>query len=163
MHCEEQERALLRTLGQQSAKTEILRRLQLLTPDSGRRWGKMSAHEMVCHLSDSFKAATGEKYVSSVPSKRPTRMLVRWIALYVPLPWPHGVPTRPEMDPQREGTPPLEFQRDVQGLASMIEKFTDPQRDFESSRHPFFGQMSVRDWLRWGYLHSDHHLRQFGL
>jgi hypothetical protein len=25
-----------------------------------------------------------------------------------------------------------------------------------------FGPMSERDWMRWGYLHADHHLRQFG-
>jgi hypothetical protein len=29
--------------------------------------------------------------------------------------------------------------------------------------HPIFGALSARDWLRWGYLHADHHLRQFGV
>jgi hypothetical protein len=29
--------------------------------------------------------------------------------------------------------------------------------------HPIFGAMSERAWLRWGYLHMDHHLRQFGV
>ena len=28
--------------------------------------------------------------------------------------------------------------------------------------HPMFGPMSAADWMRWGYLHADHHLRQFG-
>jgi hypothetical protein len=28
--------------------------------------------------------------------------------------------------------------------------------------HPMFGKMSAKDWMRWGYLHADHHLRQFG-
>jgi hypothetical protein len=28
--------------------------------------------------------------------------------------------------------------------------------------HPLFGPMSRAAWLRWGYLHLDHHLRQFG-
>jgi hypothetical protein len=28
--------------------------------------------------------------------------------------------------------------------------------------HPIFGPMSEAAWLRWGYLHADHHLRQFG-
>jgi hypothetical protein len=27
--------------------------------------------------------------------------------------------------------------------------------------HPFFGSMQHADWMRWGYLHADHHLRQF--
>jgi hypothetical protein len=25
-----------------------------------------------------------------------------------------------------------------------------------------FGPMTEKDWMRWGYLHADHHLRQFG-
>lgn len=29
--------------------------------------------------------------------------------------------------------------------------------------HPGFGRMSQSDWLRWGYRHVDHHLRQFGV
>ena len=28
--------------------------------------------------------------------------------------------------------------------------------------HPMFGPMTPEDWMRWGYLHADHHLRQFG-
>ena len=28
--------------------------------------------------------------------------------------------------------------------------------------HPMFGPMTAADWMRWGYLHADHHLRQFG-
>ena len=29
--------------------------------------------------------------------------------------------------------------------------------------HPVFGPMTRGAWLRWGYLHTDHHLRQFGV
>jgi len=32
----------------------------------------------------------------------------------------------------------------------------------EMPPHPIFGQMTRAEWLRWGYLHTDHHLRQFG-
>jgi hypothetical protein len=31
----------------------------------------------------------------------------------------------------------------------------------EREPHPVFGPMTRVDWLRWGYLHVDHHLRQF--
>lgn len=152
----------MKTLGNQIDKTALLRRLQQLQPDSQRRWGKMSAHQMVCHLTDSFKASMGEKQVSSI-SNLLSRTFVRWIALYAPLRWPHGFPTRPEMDQEQGGTPPEDFNRDVDALVVMIERFSNPDRDFQWYRHPAFGEMSERDWLRWGYLHTDHHLRQFGL
>jgi hypothetical protein len=45
----------------------------------------------------------------------------------------------------------------------MIERLTSAERDFQWGRHPLFAEMSERDWMRWGYLHVDHHLRQFGL
>jgi len=45
----------------------------------------------------------------------------------------------------------------------MIERVTYPQKDFQWRRHPLFDEMSERDWMRWGYLHADHHFRQFGL
>jgi hypothetical protein len=35
-------------------------------------------------------------------------------------------------------------------------------RRIEGKAHPLFGRMSDADWLRWAYLHADHHLRQFG-
>ena len=48
-------------------------------------------------------------------------------------------------------------------LAAMIERLTRAPRDFQWRRHPLFDEMSERDWMRWGYLHVDHHLRQFGV
>jgi hypothetical protein len=69
----------------------------------------------------------------------------------------------PENDQERGGTPPEDFRRDVEGLAAMIERLTRAQKDFQWRRHPLFDEMSERDWLRWGYLHVDHHLRQFGV
>ena len=64
--------------------------------------------------------------------------------------WPHG-------------TPPEDFKRDVEALALMTERVTYPQKDFQWRRHPLFDELSERDWMRWGYLHVDHHLRQFGV
>ncbi len=153
----------MKTLANEADKNELLSRLRQLNPDTPRRWGKMTPHQMVCHLNDSFKSVIGEREVSLRQSNIVTRTLVRWIALYAPIKWPHGVPTMPENDQERGGTPPEDFKRDVDALASMIERLTSPQRDFQWGRHPLFAEMSERDWMRWGYLHVDHHLRQFGV
>ncbi|MFS8086569.1 MAG: DUF1569 domain-containing protein [Acidobacteriota bacterium] len=139
-----------------------MRRLHEVTLDSQKSWGTMTPHQMICHLNDSFKAGTGEKEVGSSTSFL-SRTLVKWLALYLPIPWPHGVATRPEMDQNRGGTQPLEFRRDLMDLETLIERFSQRQRDFEWHRHPLFDEMSDRDWWRWGYLHVDHHLRQFGV
>jgi len=153
----------MKTLHNDNDKQEVLNRLRQVRAESTRRWGKMTPHQMVCHLNDSFKSVIGEREINGSKSNLMTRSVVRWIALYAPLKWPHGVPTMAENDQERGGTPPENFQRDVAALASMIERLTSAQRDYQWGRHPLFDEMSERDWMRWGYLHVDHHLRQFGV
>jgi hypothetical protein len=121
----------------------------------------MSAHQMVCHLSDSLRMVLGQKPASPATSVL-MRTVVKWIALYVPMPWPPGVMTRPEMDQELGGTRPTEFTTDVAALLALLQAFTAETRDVGGVSHPMFGSLSDAAWLRWGYLHMDHHLRQFG-
>jgi hypothetical protein len=66
------------------------------------------------------------------------------------------------MDQEIGGTRPSMFAADVERLQRVVERITASPRAFEWGHHPLFGRMSESDWLRWGYLHMDHHLRQFG-
>lgn len=145
-----------------SDKAEVLARLEQLRPDSPRQWGKMTPHQMMCHLTDSFVGMMGGKAVSS-KSNLFMRTAGKWIALKAPLTWPHGVKTMPEMDQERGGTRPVDFASDRQKLVQAIERFAAPQRDFSFHPHPIFGMMTEEEWMIWGYKHCDHHLRQFGL
>jgi hypothetical protein len=119
----------------------------------------MSAHQMVCHLCDAYRCPLGEKSASPATGFL-QRTVMKWIALQLPLKWPYGVATRPEMEQGVGGTPPAEFERDRADLLSIVRRFCDTAE--LSEPHPFFGPMSRQEWLRWGYLHADHHLRQFG-
>lgn len=144
-----------------ASTTELLDRLQRLRPSAPALWGKMNVHQMVCHLNDAFELAMGMQTASEEVTFL-NRTLVRWIALRAPMKWPQGVPTRPEMDQLVGGTPPAEFARDAATLAAAIQRFGKQPRDFQLSRHPIFGDLTEWEWLRWGYLHVDHHFRQFG-
>jgi hypothetical protein len=120
----------------------------------------MSAPQMICHLCDAYVGAMGEKH-ASVASGLLQRTVVKFGALWIPMQWPKGVPTRPEMDQRIGGTPPMEFEQDRRKLADVIQRFCASNRDFRWTPHPLFGVMSDLEWLRWGYLHADHHFRQF--
>jgi len=50
----------------------------------------------------------------------------------------------------------------VADLEALLAAVTVKRRQFVWQTHPLFGPMSETQWLRWGYLHVDHHLRQFG-
>ncbi|HET9250719.1 MAG TPA: DUF1569 domain-containing protein [Candidatus Eisenbacteria bacterium] len=122
----------------------------------------MSPHQMVCHMIDSTRVALGELKVSRVDTLV-NRTLVKWIALRVPVPWPSGIRTRPEIDQVLGGgTRPAGFAHDVARLEELTNRFAG-ERDFTGRAHPIFGAMSREEWHRWGYLHLDHHLRQFGV
>jgi hypothetical protein len=155
-----------RSLANVADKQQIVERLQKIQPESGRRWGVMTANEMVCHLADSFRMVMGEKQVAPLTEQLlavPVPMsFVKWFALQVPLPWPKGTKTLPEVDPRRRGNKPTEFSTDLAELRRLLERFTRDPRDFAWQAHPIFGVMRDDEWYRWGYLHMDHHLRQFG-
>src|SRR5688500_5125291 len=109
----------MKTLAREPCKVEILRRLKTVRPASVSRWGRMSAHQMICHLSDSFRVAMRQKSVSDATGPL-QRTLVKWIALYVPVRWPAGILTRPEIDQQCAGTRPVDFAADVAELETLL-------------------------------------------
>jgi hypothetical protein len=139
---------------------EVTRRIAQLRPDSRRQWGTMSPHGMLCHLGDAFLTVLGERPASSKETLL-SRTVVKWIALHTPLPWPHGVPTMPEVDQKIGGTPPVEFESDRLRVVQLIRRFVGS--DTRYGRHPGFGSMTREEWLLWAYGHCDHHLRQFGV
>ncbi|HEX6504032.1 MAG TPA: DUF1569 domain-containing protein [Terriglobales bacterium] len=151
-----------KSLADSQDREEIIARIRSIRPEASRRWGKMNAHQMICHLADSFRVTIGEKKVSPAPRAHGLK-LMKWLALQLPTPWPHGVKTRPEVDQQLGGTAPTTFDLDRDELMRLFQRFTHQPRDFEWQPHPMFGHMADAEWMRWGYLHTDHHLRQFGM
>jgi len=151
----------VKTLARRGDKAEILERLRALRPESARRWGRMSAHQAVCHLADSFRFAVGHRPAHAAPGLV-GRTVVKWIALYVPLAWPAGIATSPEVDSEKRGTRPADFASDLAELESLVDLVATQPGPLDGRVHPVFGRMSQSAWLRWGYLHADHHLRQFG-
>jgi len=152
----------MKTLARQRDAIEILERLKNVRPDSTRRWGRMSPHQMVCHLIDAFHMMTGKKPVSRATGL-PQRTVLKWTVLYLPLRWPVGILTRPEIDQEIGGRRPGDFDADVTKLATLVRIIAAREKNFEWPRHPIFGRMSESAWLRWAYLHTDHHFRQFGI
>ena len=98
------------TLFGQSARAAIHARIDRLSPESIRRWGTMTAREMVCHDADQLRVALGDLKVHAGPLRLRfgtrevkvtpgllrfryfRRVLVHW------LPWPRAwIGAPPEM------------------------------------------------------------------
>jgi hypothetical protein len=151
----------MKTLADGEQQAELVRRLRLVGESDRPLWGVMSAGEMVCHLRGAFRGAMDEwAVVAKIDLGLPPRVL-KFGALRVPRPWPKNVRT---VDELRCGAPLMQvgvFARDRDEAIEELERFCQPGQR-RRAEHPMMGLMSEWDWMRWGYLHTDHHLRQFG-
>jgi hypothetical protein len=139
----------------------LLERVERLTRDRSPRWGRMNAHEVVCHLADLVRVALHEKTCEplGLPLSWPViSTFVVWV-----MPWPRGVNTAPELRAGLGMTSPMEFERDKRELVSLLRRFSEHPVDRGFGPSPAFGRMSRATWGRFMWRHLDHHLRQFGL
>lgn len=137
----------------------LIGRLRKLEPAAQRRWGTLTPAEVLCHVGDASSS------ILARPDGPPTRSrpLCKLIALYAPMRWPQGISTPAEADPRRSGSRPGEFERDRGRAIAGLRALAQASASALASSHRHFGSMSKRDWKRWAYRHTDHHLRQFGL
>lgn len=140
------------TLLDAADRAALVQRLRQVTPERERRWGTMSAAQMLCHVSDQMRVALGE--ISG--RDRTTllrRTLFKWIALTAP--FPRGIKTAREMLTSRPG----DWAGDLAACETLIESVG---MGGAVAPHPVFGPMSPRQWGRLCWKHLDYHLRQFG-
>jgi hypothetical protein len=149
----------MKTIADPGQLTALTRRLEALSATQSRVWGTMSAHQMVVHLGDGAEAVLGRRPFAA-PRRRGSRAL-KWVALVLPLPWPRGI--RSGAEPASRVLSQEEFSADRdRAIRTLLELAAAPASGL-AERHPIFGPMSRADWQRWAFLHTDHHLRQFGL
>ena len=140
---------------------EIKRRISDLRPDSERKWGKMTAAQMLTHCSEVLKVAMKKTVLPK------TFFLFRWI----------GIITKYEMKIFDNGIPPnmpgfkkliINFECDFEASKKELLKTLDEYGDFRKhqkllSQHELFGEMTEENWGFLGYKHLNHHLKQFSV
>ncbi len=140
----------------------ILQRINRLSGDSQRQWGKMDAGQMICHVTDQIIMATGKKHSPFIGHVLSTTV-IKWLIL-AGLPTPKGkVETVKELKQGAGGTLPTEVETDREKLQQQIRSFATDYPANKKIVHPFFGAMSRAQWGRLVYLHLDHHLTQFSV
>jgi len=147
-----------RSMFNDSCRQTMLARLRRLTSDSQRRWGRMTAPQMVAHLTDQMHHALGDSPVKAGPG------YLRWSAVRIAsiylLPWPKGRIRGPS---EAFMTQPTSWDADVGGLETLLERFSASEPGSRWPDHALFGRMSGSDWGVFVHKHFDHHLRQFGV
>ena len=140
----------------------LVRRVERLGAQRAPLWGRMTCGQMVCHATDLLSAALGERRVTDRQLRHRWRLLLRLYALHLPARWPRHFPTVLEADSARGGTGPTSFNEDRARLIEQLRRFAARRELLDGCEHILFGRLTSWEWGRWAYLHTDHHLRQFG-
>jgi len=148
----------MKSLASADVLSETRDRILRVRPEDRAIWGKMTATQMVRHLGLACEVTLGERVAE--PVIRPMPKVVKFVALRSGLQWPKNLKTTKELVRALDEDCSAEFDELVAVAIGKMEKLAGGARCVES--HPMFGPMTAGDWMRWGYLHADHHLRQFG-
>jgi hypothetical protein len=147
----------MKTIWEQDARLELVRRINLVTAETKPVWGRMSAGRMMRHLAQGIAMANGTLAVK--PKKLPVRFFpLKQLLLYV-VPFAKGLPTAPELLEGDDTSVDAARADLLRGLDDFLKRANDTS----FPDHAAFGRMSKRDWGVLVYRHSDHHLRQFGV
>ena len=149
----------MKNLFAKEAYNEIILRLNTLTPQTQRLWGKMDVAQMLAHCKEAFKVPLSDK-------KMPRMfigLLIGWMIkpkLYNEDPWKKNLPTAPNFLIKDERN----FEIEKQGLIGLINQFHNgTPATIGRFPHPMFGTFTTEQWGKSMYKHLDHHLQQFGV
>ena len=132
----------MKNLFEKEAYAEITKRINALTPQTQRQWGKMNVAQMLAHCKEAFKVPLSE-------IKMPRMflgLLIGWAfkkKLYNDEPWKKNLPTAPNFIIKDE----RDFEKEKQELSDMINRFYNggPEK-VGRFPHPMFGTFTIEQW-----------------
>jgi Protein of unknown function (DUF1569) len=138
-------------------KQEIINRVNKLTAQSDRKWGKMDVAQMLAHVQLPIKIAYGTHQPKG-------SFLLRLIGplfkskLWDNQPYKQSLPTDPSF--VMTGFE-KNFEKEKAALLDLVNRFNEAT--VVGEKHPVFGKMTKENWSKATWKHIDHHLRQFGV
>lgn len=150
----------MQSLFDETSYNEIISRINKLTPESTREWGKMNVTQMLAHLSQAFRTASGELRLKPVLIGKIFGSWAKKKYILSDGELSKNSPTDKSFI--IKGEP--DFETEKKTLIALIKKFSEGGiNGVSDDAHPFFGKLTPNEWDRLMYKHIDHHLRQFGV
>ena len=135
----------------------FFKRIDGLDAEQKPAFGKMNAHQMVCHCADQIRLALGTLIAKEYGNLTREEIFAFSNA-------GKTVPTPLGMDQVvGDGTQPTTFEKDIATLRQHIVEFSELDDNFEYGRHPYFGQLTKEKWTSLTLYHLNHHLKQFNV
>ena len=141
-------------------KTEILNRINKLTPNSQRKWGKMTVAQMLAHLNVSYEMIYENKHPKP-------NFLMGLILKYLvknmvvnEKPYKQNGQTAPAFIIKED----KDFETEKKRLIDYVNKTQElGEAYFDGKESHSFGILNKTEWNNMLYKHLNHHLNQFGV
>jgi hypothetical protein len=150
----------MKSLFEKQTADEFIARINKLTPESAAVWGKMDVAQMLTHCQKPLEIASGKlkprinKVIKFLFGERARKQLLRDPE------FKKNIPTFQEAKIVDKRV----FNTEKERLIQLIIQFqTNGEAGLTKDPHPFFGDLSVKEWDILQVKHLDHHLRQFGV
>jgi hypothetical protein len=149
----------MKSLFDKTAAEQLKQRMEQLTAETPRMWGKMSVAQMLAHCSVAMEVSLGDKmmqqdFIGKLIGKRVKKRMLSSKQIGKSLPTDKAYVVLDDRD--------LETER--RRLARYIDRFqAGGPEGCTKGPHSFFGKMTAEEWAALNYIHLDHHLRQFGV
>lgn len=140
-----------------TGNSEIVSRINKLTPESKALWGKMSVDQMLKHTNEAVIVAFGENQVK-------VNFLMKFLGKVLKntvfnSEFKKNSPTAKEFI----FTEKYDFEKSKNELIKNFSRFADGEKSITLTTHPFWGKMTSEDWNKLMWKHMNHHLEQFGV
>ncbi|GAB1356335.1 hypothetical protein MASR1M29_05020 [Cloacibacterium normanense] len=140
---------------------EYINRINNLTPETQRKWGKMSVDQVLAHLNVAYDLTfTPEKFPK--PSFIAKFLLSKFVKPKITneIPYKQSLPTSPAFIIADERN----YEEEKAKLIGNIQRAQQLGREaFEGKENINFGKMTAQDWNNMFAKHLNHHLEQFGV
>ena len=139
--------------------SNIISRMDKLSPDSRNLWGKMNVAQMLAHCNISIETALGQHKMKRVFIGK---LIAPFLKKQVLGDKPFGKNSL--TDKSYIFPPDVDFEEQKAKAKASLERFyKGGVAECTTHPHPFFGNFSPEEWARFQWKHIDHHLRQFGV
>ena len=140
--------------------TEVIARMNQLTPDTKNLWGKMSVDQMLAHCNVPYEFVYTNKHPKPNAFKKFMVTLFAKKIVVGDKPYPKNSRTAPEFII----TDKKNFDAEKRQLADNIIKTQKlGENHFQNKESHSFGALNIQEWNTMFYKHLDHHLKQFGV
>ena len=140
---------------------EYINRINNLTPETQRKWGKMSVDQVLAHLNVAYDLTfTPEKFPK--PSFIAKFLLSKFVKPKITneIPYKQSLPTSPVFIIADERN----YEEEKAKLIGNIQRVQQLGREaFEGKENINFGKMTAQCWNNMFAKHLNHHLDQFGV